>query len=73
MALERGVLKLFCFQKEKKLAGVHISFLKLCRLKSPSRKREDMREQIAGGDTHQKENGKKEHGILEPHPDECGV
>lgn len=32
-----------------------------------------MREQIAGGDTHQKENGKKEHGILEPHPDECGV
>lgn len=28
-------------------------------------KREDMREQIAGGNTHQKERGKKEHGILE--------
>lgn len=49
--LERGVLKLFSFQKEKKLAGVHISVLKLCRLKSPSGKMEDMRDPIASGDT----------------------
>lgn len=73
VALERGVLKLFCFQKEKKLAGIHISVLELCKLKSPSGKREDMREQIAGGNTHQEENGKKEHGILEPRPDEREV
>lgn len=57
-----GVLKLFCFQKEKKLAGIHISVLELCRLKSPRGKREYMREQIAGGDTHQKEKGKKGAG-----------
>lgn len=73
MASERGVLKQFCFQKEKKLAGIHISVLESCRLKSPSGKREEMREQIAGGKTHQKENGKKEHGILEPHPDKREV
>lgn len=48
----KGVLTLFSFQKEKKLAGVHISVLELCRLKSPSGKMEDMRDQIAGGDTY---------------------
>lgn len=54
VALERGVLKLFCFQKEKKLAGIHISVLELCRLKPPSGKREDTREQIAGGNHRRK-------------------
>lgn len=51
MALERGVLPLLCFQKAKKLAGVHIAVLELCRLKSPSGKMEEMRAEIAGGDT----------------------
>lgn len=68
-----GVLKLFCFQKEKKLAGIRISVLELCRFKSPSGKTEDMREQIAGGYTRQKERGKKEREILELHPGKCEV
>lgn len=54
-----GVLKLFCFQKEKKLAGVRISVLQLWSLKSPSGKTEDRSEQIAGGDTGEQENRKK--------------
>lgn len=65
VALERGVLKAFCFQKEKELAGVHISLLKLCRVKSPGGKRGDIREQRAGGDTCQKENSKEERVTLE--------
>lgn len=73
MALERGVLKAFCFQKEKELASIHILLLKLRRVKSPSGKRGDIREQRAGGDTCQKENDKEECVTLELHPDQSEV